>query len=199
MIWSRKVSRMAISSRMAIPDSTYDLSHHGATCVYPAIGVKWCSEREAVEIFQLEGPTETTRAGKAEELSYSVFGSTTLYAKIGGSERKYYFHKSLLIEECPYFVTLLSATPHSIRVTEGAIELKGKGCVDVAFDALADYMFYGTCECQEIGGRRGGRCILRANVYVLAERLCMGRLKWVSLGKMGTEFDRAVNDDGNDN
>ncbi|KAI9768087.1 MAG: hypothetical protein M1840_005121 [Geoglossum simile] len=117
----------------------------------------------------------------------SKFDSPTVCLTIGGSERKYFLHKRLLIEKCPYFKTLFSSKLPTVEVSENAVQLDGNGCTEEALDALVDYIYHGSYE-SGVVGQSDAKCTTHATVYVLAERLCMKDLKQEALVNMAREL-----------
>ncbi|CCX34545.1 hypothetical protein FPQ18DRAFT_346012 [Pyronema domesticum] len=115
----------------------------------------------------------------------SKFTSRTFELLIGPNNKAFYVHKDVLEKKCPYFKTLFGTKMQTRELAENSVTLDSAVDSVSAWALCIEFMYLGD---YNIGTHQ---TLVHAQVYVLAQKLCMEDLKKVALKKMAEYFNKS--------
>jgi hypothetical protein len=104
---------------------------------------------------------------------------------IGPNKKAFYVHKDVLEKKCPYFKTLFGTKMQTRELAENSVTLDSAVDSVSAWALCIEFMYLGD---YNIGTHQ---TLVHAQVYVLAQKLCMEDLKKVALKKMAEYFNKS--------
>ncbi|KAF8243418.1 hypothetical protein K440DRAFT_664117 [Wilcoxina mikolae CBS 423.85] len=115
-------------------------------------------------------------------MNHSVFASTPFCVLVGVNQKRYYIHRTVLINASPYFDKLLQFP--GIEADKNTVSLSEPVDTENAFEMFVEYCYHKDYK----PSKEYSLILTHVEVYTFAERVCMSSLKKAALIKLYQEL-----------